>query len=522
MRSVTLSPHSSALDGFLSKRGRSRYFVVYVMIVGSLIGTFVALAAYVMKPMIVCALPVGIAAILPTLLLKNFRLYWFCIYLMSLQFTLTKNLNDGRAIIDSLKIDYTIDYFTFDISATDLSFLVLVGIWVYDRLVYRTPLRFPSLSWLAVAYMCIAFLSALGSDSFYLAMVEMSRQLRFAFVYIYAVNCINSKRTVRFLAILGIIILTTQGGVTLARHLTGYLTPISLGDTQQDATQIEQYLAIDRNEEGSGERGFGTLGSPGSTVRLCMMVIPFAVFLSTVSQKTRVRLTLAALTAFGIVGLAFTYTRVYFITTAVQLTLIFLMMVRGRMLRRQEITAIVMLAVVGLAVISPKIYAQFTIRTDSSSVRLLQYEASAKMILDHPLLGVGINNATAQQRNYSNLSFDEKDPETQFFLEQTHNFYIRLTSEVGVIAAFLFLAFFGRVTFEAWRQSNSPDPEIRWIASALLVAYLGAWVNSVMDPLDETSVLHLLCLFAGITLNLSRMAQLPNGQRAPLVPRYGL
>ena len=121
MRSVTLSPHSSALDGFLSKRGRSRYFVVYVMIVGSLIGTFVALAAYVMKPMIVCALPVGIAAILPTLLLKNFRLYWFCIYLMSLQFTLTKNLNDGRAIIDSLKIDYTIDYFTFEIDQNYLS-----------------------------------------------------------------------------------------------------------------------------------------------------------------------------------------------------------------------------------------------------------------------------------------------------------------------------------------------------------------------------------------------------------------
>ena len=118
------------------------------------------------------------------------------------------------------------------------------------------------------------------------------------------------------LAVVGVIILVTQAGICVARFETGYMLPLTFGDTHQDLSQIQQYLTVDRSVEGSAVRAFGTLGSPGSTVRLCMMMIPFALFLCVPNTMFRMRFVFVALTAFGILGLVLTFTRVYYITTS--------------------------------------------------------------------------------------------------------------------------------------------------------------------------------------------------------------
>jgi len=479
-----------------------------MLCLGGGVGTLVALALYVTKPAYALLLPLGLVLVLPTLLVKNFRLYWFVIFLLSLQFMISKNLNDGLAVMDRLKIDYTIWNFTFDITATDFALLILLAIWANDCMFHRKPLRFPSVTWLAVGYLGISLLSIAGAASPYLGFVEMSRQIKFFIVYLFAVNCLDSKSAVRVLAIVGVIILVTQAGMTVARFETGYMTPLTFGETHQDLSQIEQYLAVDRTNEGSELRSFGTLGSPGSTLRLCMMVIPFALFLCVPNAMFKMRFAFAALTAFALLGLVLTFTRVYYITTAVQCVLVFLIMVRDRMLKRKEIILVVLLGLAAVAAASPKLYEQFTVREDSVSVRFLQYKAAVKMILDNPFLGVGLNNGTGQKSKYADVTYNRFDPMTQFYLEPTHNLYLSLASEIGIFGALLFVAFFARVTWLAWRQSRySTDPEIRLVANALVVVFCSVAVNGLMDPLQEYPVLVLLWLYAGISLNLPRMAQ---------------
>jgi O-antigen ligase len=349
-------------------------------------------------------------------------------------------------------------------------------------------------------------------------MVEIFRQTKFFIVYLFAVNCLDSKSAVRVLAIVGVMILVTQAGMTAARFETGYMSPLSFGNTHQDLSEITKYLTVDRLADESAVRAFGTLGSPGSTVRLCMMVLPFALFFCVRNPMFRMQFVFAALTAFGILGLVLTFTRVYYITTAVQILLAFFIMVRDRMLKRQEIVLIVLLGVAALAAVSPKLYEQFTVREDSASVRILQYEATARMILDYPLLGVGLNNGTGLKRNYATATFDQSDPNTQFYLEPTHNVYLSTACEIGVPGALLFVAFFARVTQLAWRQSRqSTDPEVRLIANVLVVVFCSVAINSLMDPLDEYPVLMLLWMYAGIALNLPRMAQ----RQGAAIPRLG-
>jgi O-antigen ligase len=238
------------------------------------------------------------------------------------------------------------------------------------------------------------------------------------------------------------------------------------------------------------------------------MMIPFALFLSVPNAMFRMRFAFAALTAFALLGLVLTFTRVYYITAAVQIVLAFLIMIRDRMLRREEVVVVALLGLAALAAASPKLYEQFTVREDSMSVRFLQYKAAEKMILDNPFLGVGLNNSTGQMRNYVNVTYNPYDSDTQFFTAGIHNVYLSTASEIGVFGALLFVAFFARVTLFAWRQScRSTDPEIRLVASALVVAFCGVAVNDLMDPFVEYQALMLLWMYAGISLNLPRMAQ---------------
>lgn len=503
-----------------------------MLLAGGGIGALTSLLLYSTTPTYVALLPLGGALLLPTLFLKNFRLYWLAVFLLSLQFTASKNLNDGRAVIDALNIgntdisgdrDYTIQHFTFEITATDLALLMLCIIWVNDRLFHNNMTCFPAAARLAVGYLSLALLSIVGARYPYLGLVEISRQLKFFLVFLFAVNCLDTKSVLRVLALVCVITLVVQAATTLLRVKTGYYTPIVFGDFPQDIDEIRHYLMVDRSDPDSTVRGYGTLNSPGGTVRLCMMMFPFALFLCVPNAMFKRRLPFVALTAFSIVGLVFTFDRIYFLIMALQLVLVFLIMIRDRALKRAEAIAILVIGAITVAAVSPKLYEQFTVRQDSATVRILQYQAAANMILAHPLFGVGLNNTTDQKRDYLNLSYKPNDPDTHFYQEPTHNVYLSMASEIGVVGMLLFVAFFANTTVVAWRQSRgSRDPEIRLAANALFVAFCSAALNSMMDPLDETPVLMLMWLYAGLSLNLPRMAQTPPIDPAPTSPRKSL
>ncbi|HVN90493.1 MAG TPA: O-antigen ligase family protein [Candidatus Binataceae bacterium] len=476
--------------------------MIRLVFVAGLLGAFVALALYATKVMYVSLLPLGVALFLPALLVKNFRLYWLSILLLTLEFPISKNLNDGLAVVERLQIDYTIWNFTFEVTATDLVLVILVVIWINDALFHRKAFRFPKITWLAVGYLGMALLSTFGAASTYLGMVEIARQIKVLIVYLYAVNCLDSKGFLRVLVILAVTILFTQAAATAIRFETGYLTPLTLGQGHEDLSQIEQYLMVDRSDEGSAVRAFGTLNSPGSTVRLCMMVIPFVMFLCAPNPVVKRRWPFLFCSVFGVLGLSLTFTRVYYVTTAVQVLLVLLMMLRDHKLKREEIITLAVVSVLALGAVSPKLYKQFTVRKDSVSVRFLQYRAATKMIIAHPLLGVGLNNSTGEKSKYSNITYNKYDPESQFDSEPTHNLYLSLTSEIGVIGAALFFTFFAKVTLICWRESYSSDPEIQFLASALFVTFCGVAVNGLMDPLQEYPVLVLLWMYAGLALNL--------------------
>jgi hypothetical protein len=222
----TLTDSAPTADQRKVLAGHPPGWLLFALLAGSGIGVLISLLLYSTSPAYVALLPLGGALLLPTLFLENLGSYWLALFLLSLQFTASKNLNDGRTVIESLNIDYTIHHFTFEITATDLALLMLCIIWVNDRLFHKRPLVFPNVGWFIVGYLGLALLSIIGARSSYLGLVEISRQFKFFIVFLFAVNCLDSKSVVRVLAIVCMITLVVQAGTTVLRVETGYYTPI--------------------------------------------------------------------------------------------------------------------------------------------------------------------------------------------------------------------------------------------------------------------------------------------------------
>ena len=104
------------------------------------------------------------------------------------------------------------------------------------------------------------------------------------------------------------------------------------------------------------------------------MVIPFALLLSMRNPIFSHRLLFLGLTAFGMGALLLTFTRAYYLTTAVQVGAAVLIGIRHRYLSRVEVLLLVVVGLAGLGAVAPKIYEQLSVRQDSVTVRMQQYQ----------------------------------------------------------------------------------------------------------------------------------------------------
>jgi hypothetical protein len=278
---------------------------------GGAIGIVVAAGLYFTKTAYVAVLPVVLLVFVGAALFKNFRLYWFAVFLLSMQIPIAKNLNDGHDVIRAYRIDYVIWNFTYQITVTDLVFLVLLVIWLNDHVFYRKRFRFPKIMWLPIGYFFCCLLSLIGSSSPYLGFVQLWAESKFFLAFLFAINCLDSKAAVRVLAIVATAMILIQATVTVARFETGFVTSFSVGDSAQDVAETKKYLAVNRlSGDASPVRGFGTLDGPAPTNRLLVMLMPFALFLAGRNAMFGMRWAFAATSALGMLGVFLTFTRV--------------------------------------------------------------------------------------------------------------------------------------------------------------------------------------------------------------------
>lgn len=133
--------------------------------------------------------------------------------------------------------------------------------------------------------------------------------------------------------------------------------------------------------------------------------------------------------------------------------------------------------------------------------RLMMWRAAWDMFRAHPLFGIGPRNYAWQFPLVSGA--DEEPP-------HTHNLYLGVLAETGLIGASSSLLLFGQIVLAVWRgrrtQQRADDLGVWWLAVlAGLASWLAHGLADSPNAITATSV--VFWLLAGVALSLARCGE---------------
>jgi O-antigen ligase len=96
--------------------------------------------------------------------------------------------------------------------------------------------------------------------------------------------------------------------------------------------------------------------------------------------------------------------------------------------------------------------------------------AAIAMAVDHPLLGIGLDQFKTQYVGRY------KPPEANLDLDSAHTFWPEVAAELGLPALALVVLVFAAAVLSLWRLYRSPPDEVTRVLAATLLAALVAWL----------------------------------------------
>ncbi len=487
-----------------------RLLVFAALLAGALIAVLVT-CLLSQAPLVWTALLLaGLLAVIPALIVEDAQTYWLSLFLFLLLFDVKKTLIDGPWIMAALGIDFapTSSVLVPEIRLSDFPFLVLVGLWLSRAARTRTPLSFPPQSWLAAAYLGWAALSAIHAPLVYLSSIELLRDVKFFLIYLYAANNIRTRALRQAVAAVLLVGLFVQGATTLARQQLGFGFITAFGRTEINAAHLT--IATDTasplvGAEG-GRRSFGTVPSPRGTAQHLILVLPVALMFACGARAWRTRAALVALFCFGMVALYVTFSRAAMAGALGGLIFTLWFAQRRQLISRQILHGLAIGTAVAALALIPILSAYLNSRPDNVKVRAQQYDTAVNMIRSHPILGVGLNNSFAVQKDYAADASSQPlgDPTKAAYTEPIHSQYLALAVETGFIGVTLYVAFFGLIWWAAFRRVVSPNGPLDLLSAAILIGMSSLAIEFLADPCFEDTVHVLLWFAAGVLAYGSR------------------
>ena len=102
--------------------------------------------------------------------------------------------------------------------------------------------------------------------------------------------------------------------------------------------------------------------------------------------------------------------------------------------------------------------------------RLYATEAAVQMAVDHPVLGIGLDQFLTQYVDHY------RPPQAKLALDSAHSMWAELAAELGFPVLFLVLVVYAAAMLALWRVYRSPPDDITRLLAAALFASMVAWL----------------------------------------------
>jgi O-antigen ligase len=245
----------------------------------------------------------------------------------------------------------------------------------------------------------------------------------------------------------------------------------------------------------------GTLGTPnGAAAYLSvLLVIAFAVLMARPGRR-RTWLAGAALASGG-VGLALTLSRGGMLGAGAGVAVFVLLATRRRLLRIGPLLLAGALAAALAAVFGGELLARSSDLGGDGNGRVPLMVIAARMILSHPLVGVGANNFVAALPEFTTPEF------SLTWIYVVHNYYLQVAAELGLLGLTLFVAFLASVARCAWTASRGSPGDLTLLAIGIVAALVVRAVHMQVDVFGGPSGWEMLVVLAAVASALARQAE---------------
>jgi O-antigen ligase/polysaccharide polymerase Wzy-like membrane protein len=342
--------------------------------------------------------------------------------------------------------------FGIPITAAKVCGLIAFLAWATHTLLYRKRLQ-PNLELvLLLAFFAWSALGVLYSDSRDVQLIEWSRLATLVAFFVMAVHLLDSREKLHTF----IMLILYCGLFMAAFAVAQYFVPALQLESETAIADIgagadKAYLDPEAVRGGAAVRVTGRAGHSNWLAMVILLILPLNVYWFMTAQSWRGRSLAVVTVGLEVLALIFTFTRTGFIVGGIILTL---MLVRRLVrLTPHRLAALAVLLLMGFFLLPGGYkervlsWAQFT--GGNSVLRRIELQRTAwDMMVDNPIIGVGVggfgpklletNSPVAQVSRWLVEDLDWNP----IFLG-THNMYLQLGCETGVVGLSILLIFYG-------------------------------------------------------------------------------
>lgn len=329
------------------------------------------------------------------------------------------------------------------LSMVDISILGLVALWVIDRKTFNVTgdkrINWdPQLTKPAMCFLGANVLSLLVSGDKTWCIYGIVNVIKLFALFFVVANSIKSQREIRYVMLFLVMGLFFQGSMYLIQHYT-----------QSDFNILGQSQVSSGFYDSTRERGLmGQANVSGNFFSACLLLSMSFYFMK---RKPSSKILPGITILFGVCALIVTLTRIAWLSLMVSGMALIMIGLKRKWLKVGAVITILVILIMVIVGFWSSIAARFEKEDKGAAYsRVPTMILMARIIRDHPFLGVGSNNYRDAWWRY--LTDDVRDA-----LSSGHNLYLLVFVETGVVGFLTFLWFIYAMLKKGFRTIGSKD-----------------------------------------------------------------
>ncbi len=397
---------------------------------------------------------------------------------------------------------------------TDILLIVLIGHWLMQSAKFKRPgaIRFfPAIAWPTLALIVMSGVSMLAAKDLLWSAFDLINFVKALLFFFFLANNLRRREDISFVLQAFFLGLMVQALIIGMQYYKG--TNIGLLGLGEPSS----VLAFEMQMADIARPG-GTIGHCNHLARYIGLLLPIAYILTFVA-KSRSQRWFAGLTSVaGTVALIYTLTRSSWMALGLSITLMLPYMFVHRLFSMRTIGKVFLsfLLLAGvIAIFSQVIWGRLTTYDlGSARTRVTTAKVAWKIIQDHPLIGIGINNYGSVLPKY----WSAEDRFTK--RAAVHNTYLLYAAEIGLLGfgAFLWLliSFFVRIR----RAMHSRSQYLTAVAIGVMGSFAGFMLAALADKSYKENFT-LLLVFWGLAAIAEAIIRLDDDYRQTTLALLG-